>query len=64
MLMTDKENKVVDVIRGSIEKADAGTLFFNNSFPEYDDEYVGKVLSDFVRQGVLFSRVSSSLCQF
>lgn len=27
-------------------------MFFNNSFPKYD-EYVGKVLSDLVKQGVL-----------
>lgn len=45
--------KVVESIRKRIEDADDGTLFFNNSFPEYDDEYVGKVLSDLVKQGIL-----------
>ena len=39
-------NKIVDIIRDHIDRADSGTLFFNNSFPDYDDEYVGKVLSD------------------
>lgn len=53
MLTFSKDKKVVDVLREDIEKAGAGTLFFNNSFPEYDDEYVGKILSDFVRQGLL-----------
>lgn len=53
MLISDNEKKVVDILRGRIDEADTGTLFFNNSFPEYNDEYVGKVLSDFVRQGLL-----------
>lgn len=46
-------NKVVDLIKQKIDKSPAGTLFFNNSFPEFDDEYVGKILSDLVRQGVI-----------
>lgn len=46
-------DKVVDVIRGCIDQAEKGTLFFSNSFPEYDDEYVGKVLSDLVKQGAI-----------
>lgn len=53
MLINKEEKKVVDILRNCIEKADTGTLFFNNSFPEYDDEYVGKILSDFVRQDLL-----------
>ena len=44
---------VVDDIRNNIEAAPYGTLLFNSSYPEYDEEYVGKVLSDLVRQGVL-----------
>lgn len=47
-------NKIVDIIRDHIDRADNGTLFFNNSFPDYDDEYVGKVLSDLVKQEVIF----------
>ena len=46
-------DKVVDLIRHKIDQSQDGTLFFNNSFPEFDDEYVGKVLSDLVRQGVI-----------
>ena len=53
MLINKEEKKVVDILRNCIEKANTGTLFFNNSFPEYDDEYVGKILSDFVRQDLL-----------
>lgn len=49
-----ENGKVVDVIRGQIDTAATGTLFFNNSFPEYDDEYVGRVLSDLVRQEILY----------
>lgn len=47
-------DKVVDVIRGRIDQAEKGTLFFSNSFSEYDDEYVGKVLSDLVKQGAIY----------
>lgn len=47
-------NKIVDIIRDHIDRADNGTLFFNNSFPDYDDEYVGKVLSDLVKQEVIY----------
>ena len=39
---------VVDDIRNNIEAAPYGTLLFNSSYPEYDEEYVGKVLSDLV----------------
>jgi len=44
---------VVNAIRESVSSAKNGTLFFNNSFPEYDDEYVGKILSDLVKSGDL-----------
>ena len=37
MLINKEEKKVVDILRNCIEKANTGTLFFNNSFPEYDD---------------------------
>lgn len=47
-------NIIVDIIRDHIDRADNGTLFFNNSFPDYDDEYVGKVLSDLVKQEVIY----------
>lgn len=45
---------VVNIIRERISSARNGTLFFNNSFPEYDDEYVGKILSDLVKSGELY----------
>ena len=44
---------VIDDIRNKIEKSKEGTLFFNNSFPEYDDEYVRQILSDLARQGLV-----------
>ena len=44
---------VVRAIRERVGSAKNGTLFFNNSFPEYDDEYVGKILSDLVKSGDL-----------
>ena len=45
MLIEGEEKKIVHILGNDIEKAKPGTLFFNNSFPEYNDEYVGKVLS-------------------
>jgi hypothetical protein len=44
---------VVNTIRERVNSAENGTLFFNNSFPEFDDEYVGKILSDLVKSGDL-----------
>ena len=44
---------VVNDIRERVSSAKNGTLFFNTSFPEYDDEYVGKILSDLVKSGDL-----------
>ena len=43
---------IIDDIRNKIEKSKEGTLFFNNSFPDYDDEYVRQILSDLARQGM------------
>ena len=44
---------VVEEIRNNISKSRDGSLFFNNSFPLYDDEYVRQVLSDLCRQGII-----------
>ena len=44
---------VVNTIRERVSLAENGTLFFNNSFPEFDDEYVGKILSDLAKSGEL-----------
>jgi hypothetical protein len=44
---------VVNTIRERVDSAENGTLFFNNSFLEFDDEYVGKILSDLVKSGEL-----------
>lgn len=38
--------------------AQNGTLFFNNSFPEFDDEYVGQILSDLAKDGIIHHNIS------
>ena len=48
-----KEDKVVHIIKKRIDEADNGTLFFSNSFPEFDDEYVGHILSNLVADNIL-----------
>ena len=48
-----KENKVINIIKARIQEAPNGTLFFNNSFPEFDDEYVGQILSDLTKEGMI-----------
>ncbi len=52
---------VVSAIRERVGSAKNGTLFFNNSFPEYDYEYVGKILSDLVKSGDLH-HLSRGVC--
>ncbi|MDE5821298.1 MAG: hypothetical protein K2H50_01645 [Paramuribaculum sp.] len=46
--------KIVEVVTDKIKKADNGSLFFSNSFPEYGDEYIGHIMSDLVKSGELF----------
>lgn len=53
-----QDGKIKDIITKQVEEASYGTLFFNNSFPEYGDEYVGHILSDLVLRGDL-----SRLCR-
>lgn len=48
-----KENKIINIIKSRIQMAQNGTLFFNNSFPEFDDEYVGQILSDLAKDGII-----------
>lgn len=48
-----KEDKVINIIKTRIQEVPDETLFFNNSFPEFDDEYVGKILSDLAKEGML-----------
>ena len=43
--------------------AQNGTLFFNNSFPEFDDEYVGQILSDWAMSTMIWTTLlPSSSC--
>ena len=51
--MKDQKNKIVDTIAETIRQAPNGSLFFSNSFSTYDDEYVGHILSDLVKNGEL-----------
>ena len=44
---------VIEDIKRTIDKSSDGTLFFNNSFSEYDEGYVRHVLSDLCAQGLL-----------
>lgn len=48
-----KKYNVKSTIKSRILKAKNGTLFFNNSFPDFDDEYVGQILSNLVKEGLL-----------
>ena len=48
-----KEDKIINIIKNRILEAPDGTLFFNNSFQEFDDEYVGQILSDLSKQRVI-----------
>ena len=48
-----KEEKVINIIKQRIQDAENGTLFFNSSFSEFDDEYVGQILSDLANEGVI-----------
>ena len=51
--MQERKNKIVDTITETIKQAPNGSLFFSNSFSKYDDEYVGHILSDLVKNGEL-----------
>ena len=44
---------VVDNIRTTVKNAKSSTVFFAYSFPQFDEEYVGKVLADLHRDGTL-----------
>lgn len=48
-----KEDKVINIIKSRIQDSPNGTLFFNNSFSEFDDEYVGQILSNLAKEGVI-----------
>lgn len=49
-----KDNKVINVIKARIRNAPNGTLFFNNSFAEFDNEYVGQILSSLAKEGLIY----------
>lgn len=49
-----RPSQIAKDITEKIQRAENGTLFFSNSFPEYGDEYVGHVLSDLVEDGLIY----------
>lgn len=53
MAVVSKEDKVINIIKKRIDEAEYGTLFFNNSFAGFDDEYVGQILSRLTKEGVI-----------
>jgi hypothetical protein len=48
-----KEDKVINIIKKRIQEAPDDAVLFNNSFPEFDDEYVGQILSSLSKQEVI-----------
>ena len=46
-------NSIVNIIHLKIQNSKNGKLFFNNCFPEFDDEYVGQILSDLANKKVI-----------
>jgi hypothetical protein len=51
---------VIERIINAVSKKKDGSIFFANSFPQFDEEYVGKVLSDLCKQG-LIARLASGI---
>ena len=47
------DNNIINTIHLKIRNSKNGKLFFNNSFPEFDDEYVGQILSDLARKKII-----------
>lgn len=48
-----KCNNILSIVYSEIKKSKNGKLFFNNSFPKFDDEYVGQILSDLADRKVI-----------
>ena len=47
------ENAVVQQIRKKITRSKFGEIFFVSSFPQYDVEYVTKLLAIFEKEGLI-----------
>ena len=56
----DMQNAIVDKIKNKIVRARFGEVFFVSSFPEYDVEYVTKLLALFENEG-LISRIAKGV---
>ena len=52
-LCKQMNDSIVNIIHLKIKNSKNGKLFFNNSFPEFDDEYVGQILSDLANKKVI-----------
>ena len=57
--MTVKEH-----ITKKISRSLDGSLFFNNSFPNYDDVYVRQILSELCSQNIVFSESATTCGKF
>lgn len=53
IIRNNKGNNIVNIVNSEIKKSKNGKLFFNNSFPKFDDEYVGQILSDLADKKVI-----------
>lgn len=47
-------NNIVDIIYSKVKNAKTGKLFFSYSFPGFDNEYVGQILSDLADKKLLY----------
>ena len=56
----DMQNAIVDKIKNKIVRARFGEVFIVSSFPEYDVEYVTKLLALFENEG-LISRIAKGV---
>ena len=52
--MEEAQKNIMTTITDVVKNSDNGTLFFSNSFPAYDDEYVGHIMSNLVKKGELY----------
>ena len=57
------ENAVVQQIRKKITRSKFGEIFFVSSFPQYDVEYVTKLLAIFEKEG-LITRIAKGISLF
>ena len=55
-----RQMTIKEQIIKTIERSNPGSIYFNNSFPKYDDVYVRQILSELCSQGVI-TRISNGI---